>query len=70
MAAQYIFNLSYHPKAEDFWLFLQEKVFDLPSNDRGTMKLSPSTTTGITHVFTTLKEDHHHHENEEIEIDE
>ena len=32
MAAHYIFNVQYHPKASSILLFLQEKVFSLPSN--------------------------------------
>ena len=32
MAAHYIFNVQYHPRASSVLLFLQEKVFSLPSN--------------------------------------
>ena len=31
-AAHYIFNLMYHPKTGDVWLFIQEKVLNRPSN--------------------------------------
>lgn len=31
LAAHYIFNLTYHRKSGDVWLFVQEKIFHLPS---------------------------------------
>lgn len=39
--AHYIFNLSYHRKAGDVWLFVQEKVFGLPS--KAGIRRNPST---------------------------
>ena len=41
LAAHYIFNLTYHPKMGDLWLFIQEKVLNLPSKDG--VKKNPST---------------------------
>ena len=31
MASHYVFNLSYHSKATDFYIFLQERVTQIPS---------------------------------------
>ena len=31
LASHYVFNLSYHPKATDFFLFLQERVAGISS---------------------------------------
>ena len=39
LAAHYIFNLSYHPKSGDVWVFIQENVCQLPSKGS---KRSPS----------------------------
>ena len=58
MAAHYIFNLEYNPKARGVWLFLQEKVFQLSSDDK-CGKHSPSCIThisGISCVHTKLNE--------------
>ena len=41
VVAQYIFNLLYHRKAGDVWLFVQEKVFGLPS--KAGIRWNPST---------------------------
>ena len=54
MAAHYIFNLSYHPKSKEFWTFIQQKTFNLPSNE---LRLSPSAAshfTGISRLFESL----------------
>ena len=58
MVAHYIFNLEYHSKVKGVWLFLQDKVFQLPSSDKGG-KHSPSCIahiTGISRVHTKLCE--------------
>ena len=34
LAAHYIFNLTYHKKSGDVWLFMQERVLGLPSKAR------------------------------------
>ena len=52
LAAHYILNLEYHAKGRDVWLFIQEKILQLPTKRKGT-KVSPSTSThfsGITHL--------------------
>lgn len=41
VVAHYIFNLSYHRKAGDVWLFVQEKVLGLPS--KAGIRRNPST---------------------------
>ena len=40
LAAYFIFNLSYHPKTGDFWVFVQEKIGNIPSKS---YKKHPST---------------------------
>ena len=52
VAAHYIFNLTYNRKANDVWVFIQEKVLGLPS--KAGVRRSPSTIShfsGITRVF-------------------
>ena len=49
MVAHYIFNLEYHAKARGVWLFFQEKVFQLPSKEKGG-KHSPSCIAHITGI--------------------
>ena len=54
MAAHYIFNLSYHLKSKEFWTFIQQNTFNLPSNE---LRLSPSAAshfTGISFLFESL----------------
>lgn len=41
LAAHYICNVSYHSKTGDLWLFVQEKVLNLPS--KGGKKRNPTT---------------------------
>ncbi len=58
IAAHYIFNLSYHPKAGDVWVFIQEKVLGIPSKTG--VKRHPSSMThfsGISRVFDKLPKD-------------
>ena len=55
IAAHYIFNLSYHTKTGDVWVFIQEKVLGVPSK-AGT-KRHPSNLThfsGISRMHETL----------------
>ena len=55
VAAHYIYNLSYHKKAGDFWIFAQEKMLQLPS--KAGIKRSPSSVThfsGISRTFADL----------------
>ena len=51
LSAHYIFNLSYHTKTGDVWVFVQEKVLGIPSKIG--MKRKPSFS-GITWVFESL----------------
>ena len=65
IASHYFLNLEYHPKGKDVWLFIQEKVLQLPTKSRKGTKayLSPSTSahfSGITRFF----EQMHGEENE------
>lgn len=56
IAAQYIFNLTYHRKSGDVWIFIQEKVVGLASKI-GT-KRSPSAMShfsGIQRVYDSLE---------------
>ena len=56
IAAHYIFNLSYHRKTGDVWLFVQEKVLQLSS--KAGAKRNPSSTShfsGIKRVYDSLK---------------
>ena len=55
IAAHYIYNLSFHPKSGDVWVFLQNKVFDLPC--KGNSKKLPSREShfsGIDRHFATM----------------
>ncbi len=50
IAAHYVFNLSYHKKCNDFWVFFQENVLNLPAKG----KKSPSSSvhfSGIKRCF-------------------
>ena len=63
VAAHYIFNLSYHPKIGEIWLFVQEKIMEIPSKAK--IKRPPSTLShfsGITQVYESLA-----HQRDEIE---
>lgn len=42
IAAHYVFNLSYHKKTGDFWVFIQEKILQLPSK-QGSKKNASTT---------------------------
>ena len=56
MAAHYIFNVSYHPKTGDFWVFIQEKIFEVQSKN---LKKLPSTAAhfaGISRLFNSAPE--------------
>ena len=46
IAAHYIFNLSYHRKAGDLWLFIQEKILGLASK-AGTKRNPPLPSTSV-----------------------
>lgn len=55
VAAHYIFNLSYHRKTGDVWLFIQEKILCLPSKDG--VRRNPSSTShfsGISRIFNSI----------------
>ena len=52
VAAHYIFNLTYHRKTGDVWLFIQEKISSLPS--KAGVKRNPSSSShfsGIQRYF-------------------
>ena len=52
VAAHYIFNLSYHRKSGDMWLFIQETICGLPS--KAGVKRNPSSSShfsGIQRYF-------------------
>ena len=56
IASHYFLNLQYHPKGKDLWLFIQEKVLQLPTKLKKGAKayLSPSSSahfSGITRLF-------------------
>ncbi len=56
VAAHYVFNLTYHRKSGDVWLFVQEKVLNLPSKPG--VKRNPSSTShfsGISRIFEAQK---------------
>ena len=63
IAAHYIFNLTYHRKSGDLWVFIQEKVLGLASK-AGT-KRSPSAIShfcGIQRVYNSLEKANTHEE--------
>jgi hypothetical protein len=48
IAIHYVYNVTYHPRARNFFLFFEEKVLELPSVDRSSKNAAYSTTvTGI-----------------------
>ena len=52
IAAHYVFNLSYHSKTSDIWLFIQERIMKIPSKTRRTA--NPSSTahgSGISRMY-------------------
>ncbi len=48
IAAHYIFNLSYHLKSGDFWVFIQERMMGIPSKKTKRHPSSATHFTGIT----------------------
>lgn len=57
IASHYIFNLSYHPKVYEVLRFVQEKIVNIPSDERSKVSKSPvasSHINGITSVFESL----------------
>lgn len=58
LASYYVFNLAYHPKTEDLFGFIQEKMAKIPSAGRKKSK-SPvvqAHINGITRIYNSLKE--------------
>lgn len=57
LAAHYIFNLTYHKKSGDVWLFVQERVMGLPSKP-GVKRLPSSIAhfSGIQRAFEGMSE--------------
>ena len=56
VAAHYVFNLSYHRKTGDVWLFFQEKILGLQS--KAGVKRHPSGSahfSGISHTYESIK---------------
>lgn len=43
LAAHYVFNIEYHPKAKDVWEFIQENVLDISS--KGNKKRNATSST-------------------------
>ena len=57
LVSHYIYNLEYHKKVADFWLFIQVKILNLPSKVH--TRRSPSAVShisGIYRLFQTLSE--------------
>ncbi len=55
IAAHYIFNLTYHSKIRDVWVFVQEKILKIQSKAK--MKRPPGASShfsGIVQVYETL----------------
>ena len=62
IASHYFLNLEYHPKGKDLWLFIQEKVLQLPTKLKKGAKayLSHSSSahfSGITRLFHACMQD-------------
>ena len=62
LASHYVFNLSYHTKASEFFIFMQEKIAKIPSDDSNTKttKKSPiaqSHVRGIAQYYRTMTAD-------------
>lgn len=58
LASHYVFNLSYHHKATDFFLFLQERVARITSQTSGKQKRNPvanSHVIGMARTYDDLK---------------
>lgn len=58
IAAHSIFNLSYHPKTGDVWLFVQEKILNVPS--KAGVKRHPSSAShfsGICRTFESMNKE-------------
>lgn len=51
MAAHYIFNLSYHAKTGDVWLFVQERILEIPSKNVKHHPLSVAHFAGIARML-------------------
>lgn len=74
--SHYIFNLSYHPQIYDLLRFIQEKIANIPSDDKGKKMKSPlaaSHINGIVSQYNSLKDDYEdegtHETTETVEID-
>lgn len=60
LVSHYIYNLEYHKRVTDFWLFIQEKILNLPASKVHTRR-SPSAVShisGICRLFQTLSKWH------------
>lgn len=49
LAAHYIFNIQYHPKAKDVWEFIQENVLDISS--KGNKKRNATSSTHFSGII-------------------
>jgi len=53
LTSHYIFNLSYHPQVYDLLRFLQERVANIPSDDKGKKIKSPVAASHISGLVAT-----------------
>ena len=53
LGAHYVFNLSYHPRIYDLLKFIQEKVADIPSDEKGKKSKSPLAASHISGILST-----------------
>lgn len=53
LAAHYVFNLSYYPWIYDLLRFIQEKVADIPSDEKAKKSKSPLATSHISGILAT-----------------
>lgn len=61
LGSHYVFNLSYHPRIYDLLRFIQEKIANIPSDDKGKRMKSPlaaSHINGIVSQYDSLKDEH------------
>lgn len=52
-AYHYIFNISYHPKLNDLYTFMQEKIFGIPGDQK---RKSPNLSSFMVAIAATIKD--------------
>ena len=55
LGAHYIFNLSYHSRVQDLMRFIQGKISEIPSDNKGRFPVAASHISGLVIAYNSLK---------------